>query len=176
MKKPGQLLWIDLEMTGLDDATQRIVEVAAVITDWEFTRLTEYHAVIKQSAAVLEGMDDWCKTQHKASGLIDAISNGSDEQIVEEELVSLIENHCETPVILAGNSVHFDRRFIKRYWPKVEALLHYRILDVSSWKVVLSGKYGVTFHKPETHRALDDIGGSIEELQYYLKLAGFNKK
>lgn len=169
MQNPGKLLWVDLEMTGLDDATQRIVEVAAIVTDWEFEKLSEYHAIVKQPQSVLEKMDEWCKIQHKQSGLLEAIPKGTPENTVEEELVTLIKNHCETPVILAGNSVHFDRRFIKRYWPKVEELLHYRILDVSSWKVVMAAKYDLQFRKSEAHRALDDISGSIEELRYYLK-------
>jgi oligoribonuclease len=175
MAKPGALLWIDLEMTGLDPEKQRIIEAAAIITGWDLEPIVEYHSVIKQPPAVLRGMDDWCRKQHGASGLLKAMENGIDELEAESELVELVSRHCEQPILLAGNSVHYDRRFIRRYWPRLEKLLHYRMLDVSAWKVVMSGKYGIVFRKPETHRALEDIKGSIEELQFYLRRAGFGR-
>lgn len=175
MAKRGALLWVDLEMTGLDPAKQRIIEVAAIITGWDFTPIVEYHAVIKQPPAVLKGMEEWPRQQHKASGLLKAMDSGIAETEAEKELTELVRAHCEQPVLLAGNSVHYDRRFIRRYWLHLEKLLHYRMLDVSAWKVVMSGKYHISFKKPETHRALEDIRGSIEELEYYLRRAKFGE-
>ncbi len=171
----ADLVWIDLEMTGLDFHSQRIIEVAALITDWDFKPRAEYHAIIHQPAAVMSKMDDWCKVQHGKSGLTEAVKSGKSEKLVEKELAQLVKKYCNTPAILAGSSVHFDRRFITKYWPKFESLLHYRILDVSAWKVVMLGKYGIKFNKREAHRAVDDIKGSIEELQYYLAKAKFKK-
>ena len=176
MVKPGKLIWVDLEMTGLDPDRQRIVEVAGIITDWNFKVLAEYHKVIHQSEAQLSKMDDWCKVQHVASGLIEQVKQSdTKESTVDRELHELVKKHCETPIILAGNSVHFDRRFIRRYLPEFDSLLHYRILDVSSWKLVLSARYGIDFKKPDKHRAVEDIKGSIEELQYYLRRGAFKK-
>ena len=89
---------------------------------------------------------------------------------VEDELLAFLDEHFEAdkPVLLGGNSVHMDRRFIVKQWQRLDARLHYRMLDVSAWKVVFEGKYGKKFTKPEAHRALEDIQGSIAELKYYL--------
>ncbi|HSW90953.1 MAG TPA: exonuclease domain-containing protein, partial [Candidatus Saccharimonadales bacterium] len=95
---------------------------------------------------------------------------GKPESIVVDELTDLIHDQfASEPAVLAGNSIHQDRRFIRQWWPEVEALLHYRMFDVSSFKVWMQGKYGLEFEKKETHRALDDIDESIAELQYYLE-------
>jgi oligoribonuclease len=93
-----------------------------------------------------------------------------DDATVEANLVAWVKEHFDSDIkiLLAGNSIHMDRRFIERQWRTFDALLHYRILDVSAWKVVFEGKYRKKFAKPEAHRALSDIRGSIEELQYYL--------
>ena len=95
---------------------------------------------------------------------------------VENDLIDFIGRHFddETPVILAGNSIHMDRRFIVAQWPRLDARLHYRMLDVSAWKVVFEGKYKKKFPKPEEHRALGDIRGSIMELKYYLQKVRIN--
>jgi len=90
---------------------------------------------------------------------------------IERELLAFCDEHFagETKILLAGNSIHQDRRFIDQWWPTLSKKLHYRVLDVSAWKVVFEGKYGKKFAKPEDHRALEDIRGSIMELEYYLK-------
>lgn len=168
---PTKLLWIDLEMTGLDPETDKILEVAAEITDFEFKTLASYEAVIRQSDEMLETMNDWSKDQHAKSGLIDRIkSEGRDENEVIHELVGFIRAQFgDEPAVLAGNSIHNDRGFIKKWWPEVEALLHYRMLDVSSYKILMQTKYGIEFQKKEVHRAFDDIQASIAELQYYIQ-------
>jgi oligoribonuclease len=172
MTKYAKILWVDLEMTGLDAQKDTILEVAAIVTDWEFNELATFERVIHQSDHVLETMNEWCVTQHGASGLTERVreSDVSSEQ-VEEQLLAFIDEHFEfdKPVLLAGNSIHMDRRFITALWPKLDERLHYRMLDVSAWKVVFESKYKKRFAKPEEHRALGDIRGSIMELKYYLQ-------
>ncbi len=164
-----KLLWIDLEMTGLDVTKERIIEVAAIVTDLDFQELDSYHAVVKQEQSFLDTMDDWNKKTHGATGLLAQIPNGKDPSLVEKELIQLVEkNFTGTRPVIAGNSIPQDRLFIDAYWKSFAQKLHYRMLDVSAWKVVFEGKYKKRFAKPEAHRAMEDIQGSIEELQYYL--------
>jgi oligoribonuclease len=96
--------------------------------------------------------------------------SGKNGRVVENELLALVNKYCdqESRIILAGNSIHQDRKFIANEWDRLNKRLHYRMLDVSAWKVVFEGKYHKKFAKPEMHRALSDIRGSIEELKYYL--------
>ncbi len=166
-----KLLWVDLEMTGLDAENDVIIEVAAEVTDWSFKTLASYEAVIHQPDEVLERANPWAKEQHAKSGLTERVrTEGRPEKDVVHELVGFITAQFgNEPAVLAGNSIHNDRLFIKRWWPEVEGLLHYRMLDVSAWKLVMQGKYGVTFDKNDAHRAFDDIQASIAELQFYLE-------
>lgn len=166
-----KLLWVDLEMTGLDIDEHVITEVAVEVTDWNFRTLATYEAIIHHSDEVLDRANEWCKAQDIKSGLFERVrTEGRPEHEVVRELVELIQTQFgDEPAVLAGNSIHNDRRFIKKWWPEVDALLHYRMLDVSSWKLVLQGKYGVAFEKQEQHRAAIDIRESITELQYYLE-------
>jgi oligoribonuclease len=168
---PTKLLWIDLEMTGLDAQKDVIIEVACEVTDFDFKTLATYEAVISHPDHVLEDMNDWSRQQHGLSGLTDRIKNGGrDEKEVVHELVGFIKAQFgDEPAVLAGNSIHNDRAFIKKWWPEVENTLHYRMLDVSSFKVLMQAKYSVNFGKKEVHRAFDDIQASIAELQYYLQ-------
>lgn len=170
-KLPTKLLWVDLEMTGLDTAKDVILEVAAEVTDFDFKTLASYEAVIKQSDEVLEGMNDWSKQQHAQSGLTERVkTEGRSENEVIHELIGFITAQFgEEPAVLAGNSIHNDRGFIQSRWPEVEKLLHYRMLDVSSYKIIMQTKYGVEYKKREVHRAFDDIQASIAELQHYLQ-------
>jgi oligoribonuclease len=170
--KPTKLLWVDLEMTGLDPDVHRILEVGAFITDFSLAKLpgSEYHALVRQPDDVLEAASDVVKQMDAGNGLLKQVRlSGRPEAEVQNELAALIREHFSgEPATLAGNSIHQDRRFIRRWWPDVEALLHYRMLDVSSFKVWMQGKYDLEFVKQETHRAVDDIGESITELEYYL--------
>jgi oligoribonuclease len=158
-------------MTGLDDAIDRILEVAAVVTDLDFKSLEEFDRVVHQPPEVLEKMDAWCKKTHGASGLTEKVKTGEPLAKVEADLISLLDRHFpkkEDKVVLAGNSVGNDRRFIDRYMPAFAKRLHYRLIDVSSFKEVFRQKYGVKFDKKNKHRALDDIYESIAELKAYL--------
>lgn len=163
-------------MTGLDPEKDRILEVAAVVTDWDFKILATYEAVKKVGQRLakkrMTGVfwDEYAAVREallKQNGSLSAKSN----RTVENELLAFINEHIglEEKVLLAGNSIHQDRKFIANEWPRLDARLHYRMLDVSAWKVVFEGKYGKKVAKPEAHRALDDIKGSIDELVYYLK-------
>lgn len=169
MAKPA-ILWVDLEMTGLDAEVERIIEVAAIVTDWKFNELDTIELVVKQPPELIEKMVPEVVKMHTSSGLIGKISDGESEEAAEAKLLEFIDKHFdEKPVLLAGNSIHQDRRFIRRYWPKADARLHYRMLDVSAFKVVFAQKYGIRLPKRNSHRALDDIRGSIEELYGYLE-------
>lgn len=168
--RPTKLLWVDLEMTGLDVNKDVILEVAIEVTDFAFKTLTSYEAIIAQPDEVLEQANEWAKNQHAISGLTERVrKQGRPESEVVHEIVGFIKAQFgDELAILAGNSIHNDRQFIKRWWPAVDELLHYRMLDVTSLKIYMMGKYNVEFEKQEVHRAFDDIQASIAEWQYYL--------
>jgi oligoribonuclease len=169
MKK---LFWVDLEMTGLDEKVDHILEVAVVVTDMDFNPLEEYHRVVFQPPAVLEGMNDWCKKTHGESGLTAAVPNGTALAQVEKDLLALIDRHFggKERVVLTGNSVGNDKRFLDAYMLELAKRLHYRIVDVSSFKEIFREKWGIQFQKGNAHRAVDDIHESIRELKSYLSL------
>ncbi len=178
--KQKNILWIDLEMTGLDPVEDRILEVGAIITDWNFKELATYEAAIKVGPRLVEkrmwkgpSAAFWESVPEVRDALVAQNSSESARsgRTIENELIALIDEHFEKdiPVVLAGNSIHMDRRFIENEWGRLNARLHYRMLDVSAWKIVFEHKFKKKFAKREAHRALDDIRGSIEELQYYMK-------
>lgn len=159
-----------MEMSGLDVQKCAILEVAAIVTDFNFTPLQSYHAVVFQPPEVLAAMDAWCTETHGKSGLTAAVAKGAPLAEVEKQLVDIVDRHwsgTDRP-ILAGNSIGQDRKFIDAYMPTLSARLHYRMLDVSSYKVVFNDRFGITYEKRGTHRALDDILESIGELTLYL--------
>lgn len=176
MTKKAKIIWIDLEMTGLDAENDYIMEVAAIATDWDFKEIAIYEGIIKNEEMNLEERLQansvfWDANPDSRSGLVSQNAKGKDLVEVEDDLLAFIDEHFESdvPVLLAGNSIHMDRRFIVAHWPRLDAKLHYRMLDVSAWKVVFEGKFGKKFAKPQDHRAIGDIRGSIMELEYYLK-------
>jgi oligoribonuclease len=165
----SKLLWLDMEMSGLDVDKEVPIEVAAIVTDWNFTALEQYHAIIRQPQSYLDAMDAWNKKHHGESGLLAQIPNGKEPETVDRELAELIGRHFGAErAILAGNSIGQDRLFIRRYMPLTEAKLHYRMLDVTAWKVVFNGLFHKKFKKKDGHRALDDVLESIGEFKYYL--------
>jgi len=173
-KKQPYVLWMDLEMTGLDPVEDRILEVAVIVTDWNFKEIASYTAVKKVGPNLVDRRMKgafWEKYSDVRAALVAQNMTGKSGRTVENELLEFIDQYFtpEVPVILAGNSIHQDRKFIANEWKRLDARLHYRMLDVSAWKVVFDHTYKMKFSKTEAHRALDDIRGSITELQYYLK-------
>lgn len=170
---PTKLLWVDLEMTGLDPHEDVILEVAAEVTDFDFKTLASYEAIVGQSRAVvvdrMRKNSWWDGFPVNRDEFVAKAEGGKPSEQVEQELIDLIEQHFGgEPAVLAGNSIHNDRQFIAQHWPRLDLKLHYRMLDVSAWKVLMQGKYGLPFEKKEVHRAFDDIQASIAELQHYL--------
>ena len=163
-------------MTGLDPIEDRIMEVAAIATDWDFNEMAVYDAVVKVGPRLVErrmkvGQAFWDANPAARDALVGQnLAHGQSGRVVENELLAFIAEHFddEKPVLLAGNSIHQDRKFIANEWHRLDTRLHYRMLDVSAWKVVFEGKFKKRFAKPEEHRALGDIRGSIMELSYYL--------
>lgn len=178
---PTKLLWVDLEMTGLDPVDDLVLEIAAEITDMDFKTLASYEAILKQPhAKVVKRMAKntwWQGYPENRDDFLNKIQTGKPAAEVEQELISLVERHFGSePAILAGNSIHNDRKFIASLWPELDLRLHYRMLDVTSFKILLEGKYGVNFEKIGAHRAFDDIQASIAELQFYLEWFNNQKK
>jgi oligoribonuclease len=173
--RAARILWIDLEMTGLDPVKDRILEVAAIVTDWDFNEIATYEGIVKVGPRLLArrmkfASEFWDANPEARDSLIAQNEHGRSGRTIENELLLFIEEHFDpdTPVLLGGNSIHQDRRFIVNEWPRLDRRLHYRMLDVTAWKVVMEGKFKKRFAKPEEHRALGDIRGSIMELKYYL--------
>jgi oligoribonuclease len=172
--KPTKLLWIDLEMTGLDPDQDLILEVAAEITDFEFKTLASYESRVKQPrdkvvklfAANTFYSQDFTENRDE---FLDKLNEGKSSDEVERDLINLVnEQFGREPAVLAGNTIHSDRKFIAKYWPELDLKLHYRMLDVSSFKILMQGKFGVDYEKNDIHRAFEDIQASVAELQYYL--------
>lgn len=164
---------MDLEMTGLDSVKDLILEVAVEVTDFDFKTLATYEASVKHPKATvikrLQTNSWWQSYPENRDHFVNSLDNGKPLADVEQELISLVAEHFGTEMaVLGGNSIYSDRLFIKQWMPALDLKLHYRMLDVSAWKVYMHGKHGLHFAKPETHRAFEDTQGSIAELQYYL--------
>ncbi|HWU85551.1 MAG TPA: oligoribonuclease [Rhodocyclaceae bacterium] len=167
------LIWLDMEMSGLDPEVNRILELAVVITNSQLETVAEGPVwVVHQSDEVLDGMDDWNKGTHGRSGLIDKVKASTlSEADVEAQCLEFLKQHVPARISpMCGNSIGQDRRFMVRYMPKLEEYFHYRNLDVSTlkelvrrWKPELAK--GLTKHGK--HEALADVHESIDELKYY---------
>jgi len=161
-------------MTGLDPVTDKILEIATIVTDDQLNIIAEGpHLIIHQSDEVLESMNEWCQVQHKMSGLVDSVrASKMSQSEAEDRTLRFLEKYCDknsTP--LCGNSVWQDKLFLQKHMPRLGNFFHYRILDVSTIKLVVNRwtkKYKL-FKKIESHRALDDIKESIDELKFYRK-------
>ncbi len=171
--KRNNLIWIDLEMTGLSPANDRIIEIATIVTDAQLNPLAEGPVLaVHQSDALLDGMDEWNTEHHNNSGLVARVKESRiSEMQAQAQTLDFLKEHVEAGMSpMCGNSNCQDRRFLANYMPELEAFFHYRNLDVSTlkelarrWKPeILPG-----FKKDNKHLALDDIRESIAELQYY---------
>ena len=170
---PPRLVWVDLEMTGLEPETCAIVEIATLVTDAELTVIAEGpNLVIRPPTDALARMNDYVRALHVKSGLLDRI-HASTTTVAEAERATMafLEEHCgQGTSLLCGNSVWKDRAFLEREMPAVVAFLHYRMIDVSTLKELVRRWYPPSYHPPkkkEEHRALDDIRESIDELKWY---------
>jgi oligoribonuclease len=170
---PGNLLWIDMEMSGLSPDGDRVLEVAIVITDPQLNTVAEAPVkVVHQTDDVLERMDSWNKSTHRKSGLIDRVKAATQSEAeVEAELIAFLNQYVPENVSpMCGNSICQDRRFLARHMPKLEAFFHYRNLDVSTLKE-LAKRWKpdilASFIKHGKHEALADIYESIAELKHY---------
>ncbi|MFV8751800.1 oligoribonuclease [Nannocystaceae bacterium ST9] len=166
------LIWLDMEMTGLDPEADHVLEIATLITDAELEPIAEGpDLVVHQNDAVLEGMGEWCREHHGASGLTAAV-RASTISLAEAEARTLefLRRHCASGTApLCGNTIGQDRRFLVRHMPELERFFHYRSVDVSTLKELVRRWYPSLpgFGKGEAHRALDDIRESVAELRYY---------
>lgn len=168
------IVWMDLEMSGLDPEVERILELAVIVTDSSLEVVAEGpELVVHQPDALLEAMDEWNTSHHGASGLTERVRTSKvGEADAEQAVLDFLAEHCEPRTApLAGNSIWQDRRFLGRYMPRLEGFLHHRIIDVSSIKE-LAYRWSPRVmenlpRKREAHRALEDIKESIEELRHY---------
>ncbi|APC90774.1 MULTISPECIES: oligoribonuclease [Francisella] len=171
MQSADNLIWIDLEMTGLDVDNCRIIEIAAIITDKDLNIIAEAEPIaIYQPDEVLAAMNEWCIKTHGETGLTQRVKDSKISiEAAEQQVLEFIKKYVpyqSSP--LCGNSIWQDRRFLAKYMPKIDQYCHYRMLDVTSLKLL--NQYwgdGEAFEKKNTHKALDDIRESIAELKFY---------
>ena len=169
----NHLIWLDMEMTGLDPERERIIELAMIVTDVNLVTIAESPVwVVHQSDAQLDAMDEWNKTTHGRSGLIAKVQASTlDEAAVEAAALAFMQDYVPKEASpMCGNSIGQDRRFMVRYMPQLEAWFHYRNLDVSTLKELCrrwKPEIAKGFEKESAHTALADIRESIDELKYY---------
>ena len=171
-ERANRLVWIDLEMTGLDPSINVIIEIATLVTDGDLNILAEGpDLVVHQPESELDKMDAWCVNQHGASGLTERVRQSQVSQAqAERETVEFLKEWVDVGTApLAGNSIGQDRRFIRQYMLDLDKFLHYRQVDVTSFKEMARRWYPelTAWQKPDGHRAMEDIRASVAELAYY---------
>jgi oligoribonuclease len=172
-KSKKHLVWIDCEMTGLDPVKDVLIEIATIITDYDLNIIARGpDLAIRTSEARLTNMDSWNKRTHGQSGLIERIrTEGVTAAEAERQTLAFVKKYCyKRTAPLCGNSIGQDKRFLVKYMPELHEFLHYRVIDVSTIKMLANEWYGGKYKpvpKEETHRALADIEESINELAYY---------
>ena len=173
MRHKNNLVWLDMEMTGLDPEKEQILEMATIVTDGQLNILAEGpRLAIRHPEAILKRMDDWNQKHHQKSGLLEEVRNSKiTAKKAEKVTLDFVKEYClpgKSP--LCGNAIHHDRRFLIRYMPKLNHYLHYRHVDVSTLKCLIRLWYPKNKTMPKkksSHRALSDIRESIEELRFY---------
>ena len=172
LQSKDNLVWIDLEMTGLDPEKEKIIEIATLITDSDLNIIAEGpNLVIFQRSELIDAMDDWNQIQHGSSGLIEQVSKSDiTEQVAEIETLDFISKYVGEKVSpMCGNTVSHDRRFLSKYMPRLESYFNYRHIDVSSFKEVAVRwmNEAQVYEKKGSHRAMGDIKESVAELKFY---------
>tara|TARA_B100000941_G_scaffold105534_1_gene73845 strand:+ start:524 stop:1072 length:549 start_codon:yes stop_codon:yes gene_type:complete len=175
LQSRDNLIWIDLEMTGLNPDKEKIIEIATLVTDSDLNILAEGpNLIISQPKEILDAMDEWNTNQHGLSGLTEEVSNSNiTEQVAEIETLNFVSKYVgEKTSPMCGNTVSHDRRFLSKYMPRLESYFNYRHIDVSSFKEVAVRwmNEAQVYEKKGSHRALGDIKESVEELRFYKKL------
>lgn len=178
----GNLVWLDLEMTGLNIATDVILEIATVITDGNLQVIAQGPSfIINQPEEKLIAMDKWCQDHHGRTGLIDAVRQSTISlEYAAEETLAFIKYYCPIHTgVLAGNSVWQDRVFLDKYMPSITKYLHYRMVDVSTIKELVKRWYpkdqNIEYKKSDRHRAMSDVEESIAELKHYRRCFFYSK-
>jgi oligoribonuclease len=173
MLNQQNLIWVDLEMTGLEPDNDVVIEIATIVTDTDLNTLAEGPVIaIHQSEERLAGMDEWNTSHHNSSGLVKRVrESGADEAAASRDTLAFLQQYVPAGASpMCGNSICQDRRFMARHLPELEGFFHYRNLDVSSLKILMQRwrpELEAGFSKSGAHLALDDIRESIEELRYY---------
>ena len=173
MQSATNLIWVDMEMTGLDPDQDVVIEIATIVTDTQLNTLAEGPVIaVHQSDALLNAMDEWNTTHHTRSGLVERVrASKYDEQRTQRETIGFLEQWVPAGASpMCGNTICQDRRFMARHLPQLEAYFHYRNLDVSTLKILMQRwkpQLEAGFVKTGTHLALDDIRESINEMRYY---------
>jgi len=173
MQNAKNLVWVDMEMTGLEPDRDVVIEIATIVTDSGLNTLAEGPVIaIHQANARLDGMDEWNTSHHNSSGLVARVkASDYSEQMATEETIAFLEQWVPRGASpMCGNTICQDRRFMARHMPELEAFFHYRNLDVSTRKILMQlwrPELAAGFTKSATHLALDDIRESIEEMRYY---------
>lgn len=173
MKNNQNLIWIDLEMTGLDPQIHKIIEIATIVTDKDLNIIAKGPVIaINQPQSELDLMDSWCKTTHGNNGLTDRVKiSNINEASAEQQTISFLNQYIDAGISpICGNSVGQDKRFLLKYMPNLANFFHYRMIDVSTIKELVNRWYDtdkIYFEKQSSHLALNDIEDSINELKFY---------
>jgi oligoribonuclease len=173
MQNKNNLIWVDLEMTGLEPDRDMVIEIATIVTDSDLNTLAEGPVIaLHQRDDILDNMDEWNTSHHNSSGLVARVKASThDEQAATDETIAFLSEWVPAGASpMCGNTICQDRRFMARHMPELEAFFHYRNLDVSTLKILMQlwrPQLASGFSKSATHLALDDIRESIEEMRYY---------
>lgn len=174
-----RILWLDFEFTGLDAGQDLVVETGLIVTDYRLDRLARFTSFVSYPVDEVSELMDlnpwWQECPEHRKVMLEGVRSAPDNlEGVATRISSFVSLWCDPPIVLAGNSIYNDRKWVDRDFPDLSKDLHYRMIDVSTVKLIAQSMLGITFGKNETHRALDDIEESIEELRFLLTKIGSN--